>query len=202
MLSENTSGHERRRYELSQGTTGWVEVICGCMFAGKSEEMLRRLRRVTIAKQEILLVKPKIDDRYSETEVVSHSGFRMKACSIPGSDPWEIVKVWLEVGKPPVVGIDEGQFFQDLPEVVERIASDGSRVIVAGLDLDYLGRPFLAPSVLSMAEDVTKLTAVCMTCGGPASRTQRLTGGDALIEVGGEGQYEARCRAHWTGVHG
>lgn len=199
MLVVDSAERDRRRYELSQEAAGWVEVIAGCMFSGKTEELLRRLRRVSIARKRVLIIKPAIDTRYSETEVVSHSDYRMEAVSVPGSDSWEIVKKWIELDRPPVVGIDEGQFFQDLPEVVERIAAEGTRVIVAGLDLDFQGKPFLDPGLLAIAEDVTKLTAVCMTCGRPASRTQRLSGGTDLVEVGAQGQYEARCRTHWTG---
>jgi len=178
---------------------GRIEIVCGCMFSGKTEELIRRLRRVVLARQKVLLVKPSIDDRYSEGEVVSHSDFRMEALNASPKDPWEIVKVWLERGQPATVGIDEGQFFEELLPVVERLANGGARVIVAGLDLNYRGEPFLDPELLSIAEDVEKLTAVCMTCGRPASRTQRLSGGTDLIEVGAAESYEARCREHWTG---
>ena len=176
---------------------GRIEVICGCMFSGKSEELLRRLRRVHIAKQGVLLIKPRVDDRYSDSEVVSHSAFRMEAIPVPGEDPWEIVKLWLGQGEPPVVGIDEGQFFEDLTPVVQRLVRGGSRVIIAGLDLDYRGEPFLAPELLSLAERVDKLTAVCVVCGGPATRTHRLSGGTERVEIGASDRYDARCREHW-----
>jgi thymidine kinase len=139
------------------------------MFSGKTEELIRRLRRVVLAKQDILLVKPSIDDRYSEDEVVSHSDYRLPATVVPTNNGWS------------------------------RLARDGVRVIVAGLDLDYEGKPFLDPTLLAIAEEVTKLTAVCITCGHPATKTQRLSGGKERVEVGAKGQYEARCRLHWTG---
>lgn len=176
-----------------------IEVVCGCMFSGKTEELLRRLRRVTLAKQQIALFKPAIDDRYSETEVVSHSNYRMSATTIPTSDPWRMTEHWKKHGRPATVGIDEGQFFEDLPALAEWFSKEGSRVIVAGLDLDYRGEPFLDPRILSIAGDVSKLMAVCMKCGAPASRTQRISGGGERIEVGAADKYEARCLAHWSG---
>jgi thymidine kinase len=168
------------------------------MFCGKTEELIRRLRRVTFAKQGVLLVKPAIDNRYSEDEVASHAGARMTAHPIKDGDPGRILDLWEEFDRPPNVGIDEGQFFSDLVPVLEHLIAAGCRVIVAGLDLDYRGRSFLDPEILSLAEDVTKLTAVCMKCGRPATKTQRLTGGTSQVEVGAVGQYEARCRFHWT----
>lgn len=184
---------------------GWVEIIAGCMYSGKSEELLRRLRRVQLAKKPFLLYKPAIDDRYSKTEVVSHSGYRMEAHTIlPGVkgtlDEYEaIMTLWHERDCPSVVGFDEAQFFNALTAPIESLVAKGVHVILAGLDLDYQGQPFLDPTFFSIAEEVTKLTAVCMTCGRPASRTQRVSGGESLVEVGGTGHYEARCRSHWNG---
>jgi thymidine kinase len=179
--------------------SGRIEVIAGCMFSGKTEELIRRLRRVVSAKQPVLLVKPSIDDRYSDKEVVSHSDYRMSAQPIRTLRPERIAELWEEVGCPLTLGIDEGQFFPGLAPVVEGLAARGVRVLVAGLDLDYRGGPFLDPKLLALAEDVTKLTAVCMTCGSPANRTQRLSGGTERVEVGAAEAYEARCREHWTG---
>jgi len=184
---------------------GSVTVIAGCMYAGKSEALLHRLRRVQLAKKPFLLFKPSIDDRYSKTEVVSHSGYRMEAHSIlPGAkgsmDEHEaILSLWHEKDCPRVVGFDEAQFFNALHAPVESLVAKGVHVTLAGLDLDYRGYPFLDPVFFSVAEEVIKLTAVCMTCGHPASRTQRVSGGESLVEVGGTGHYEARCRTHWTG---
>lgn len=177
---------------------GWVEVICGCMFSGKTEELIRRMRRVVLARQDVLLVKPSIDDRYSKDEVVSHSDFRMPAVNVQPDQSGKILDYWVERGSPGTVGIDEGQFFTDLLPVVKSLTGRGVRVLIAGLDLDYEGKPFLSPSLLSIAEDVSKLTAVCMVCGAPASRTQRLTGVRDLIDVGASESYEARCRNHWS----
>jgi thymidine kinase len=169
------------------------------MFSGKSEELLRRVKRVQLARQPVLLFKPSIDERYSKDEVVSHSGYRMEAVNVPPDDPSYLLQRWTAVGQPSTLGIDEGQFFVGLAPLVEGLAHRGVRVIIAGLDLDYEGKPFLDPNLMAVAEDVTKLTAVCMTCGEPATRTQRLSGGEDLVEVGAAGAYEARCRAHWTG---
>ena len=176
-----------------------IEVVCGCMFSGKTESLILRLRRFELAKQPILLVKPAVDVRFSKTEAVSHSGYRMDALPIAGGDPWEIVKHWIALDKQCVVGIDEAQFFEGITPVVERLSQE-TRVIVAGLDLDYEGRPFLDPALLSVAESVTKLSAVCVTCGDAAHRTQRLSGGTDRVEVGASEQYEARCLTHWTGT--
>lgn len=169
------------------------------MFSGKSTELLRRVTRVRLAKKTALVFKPSIDTRYGKEQVGTHTGASMGAISIPPEDPWEMIKVWLDIGEPKTVGIDEGQFFDGLAPVVERLIQGGTRVIVAGLDLDFRGEPFLEPRLLAIAEDVTKLTAVCMTCGAPATRTQRLSGGDELVQVGAGEAYEARCQNHWTG---
>ena len=173
--------------------TGWIEVICGSMFSGKSEELIRRLRRAKIARQKVAAFKPALDDRYDEDSIVSHDDRRVE--SIPVADAREVLK--LIDDETEVVGLDEGQFLGEaLPEVCEELADRGIRVIVAGLDQDYLGRPFEPmPQVMAVAEYVTKTLAVCMQCGRPANRTQRLIHSDERVVVGATGAYEARCRA-------
>lgn len=172
--------------------TGWVEVICGPMFSGKTEELIRRLRRAEIARQRVQVFKPEIDKRYSEHEVVSHSDQRTGA--VPVASSRHVVERLQPDTE--VVGIDEAQFFD--PAIVgisDRLATQGRRVIVAGLDLDYRGVPFEPmPALIAMADDVTKLLAICMHCGNPASRTYRISSGKARVEVGAKDQYEARCR--------
>lgn len=180
--------------------TGWVEVICGSMFSGKSEELIRRVRRTQFAKQEIAVYKPKLDNRYSDESVVSHNGTSVIAKAVEGSN------VILDDLNPEVdvVAIDEVQFFDEgIVEVVQKLANSGYRVIIAGLDQDFRGEPFgPMPDLLSIAEQVTKLQAVCAVCGSPASRTQRLINGepacydDPIILVGASEAYEPRCRHH------
>jgi thymidine kinase len=175
-----------------QPGSGWVEVIAGSMFSGKSEELIRRIRRAQIARQRVQLFKPRLDARFSEDQIVSHSD--MKLPSEVVSSPREI----LEAVKPDtqVVGIDEGQFFDlSLVDAVNTLADRGVRVIVAGLDQDYRGKPFEPiPQLLAIAEYVDKTLAVCMRCGAPANRSQRLVDAVDRVVVGGAGQYEARCR--------
>jgi thymidine kinase len=189
------------RPDLSRGH---VEVICGPMFSGKTEELIRRLRRAQIARQGVLVVKPKIDDRYDKTDVVSHSSLRIPSLPLQTSAEIEpAMKQAGQSGRIAVVGVDEAQFFDEgLVEVVEKIANKGVRVVVAGLDQDYLGRPFgPMPRLLCTAEMVTKQLSVCMVCGAPASKSQRVStsgvppgfGGQVL--VGGTDSYEARCRS-------
>jgi thymidine kinase len=171
--------------------TGWIEVVCGCMYSGKTEELIRRLRRAQIAKQKVLIFKPKIDNRYSSNQIVSHS--EQSLPSIVVDNPSEILNLAKDAQ---VIGIDEGQFFSpDLVEVCEELANAGRRVIVAGLDQDYRGRPFEPiPKLLAVAEYITKTLAICMQCGNPADRTQRTTEQHELVVVGARGVYEARCR--------
>ena len=171
---------------------GWIEVITGSMFSGKSEELIRRLRRAQIARQKVQIFKPAIDARYSEDHIVSHSEMRIESQSVSAAS--EILL--LVDPETQVVGIDEGQFFeQDLVRVANRLADQGKRVIVAGLDMDYLGRPFEPmPQLLAIAEDITKTHAICMRCGSPASYTQRLIPSQERVVVGAAGSYEARCR--------
>ena len=180
---------------------GWVHVIAGCMFCGKTDEMLRLLRRFSIAGRRVLLVKPRLDTRTDRVTVVSRSGAQHQAVTVDDSTEIEAAAEDADI-----VGIEEGQFFDErLPEVVERLASVGKQVIVTGLDRDFRGVPFGAmPRLLALADQVTKLTAICMVCGEPATRTQRLIDGvpapadSPLIVIGGLGDetYEARCRLH------
>ena len=178
---------------VRQPTQGWIEVIVGCMFSGKSEELIRRLRRAQIARQQVQIFKPIIDTRFSDDHIVSHSDMRIQSEAVATS------RLLLErVGKDTeVVGIDEGQFFDlELPMVCNTLADRGVRVIVAGLDQDYLGKPFEPmPQLLAIAEYITKTHAICMVCGNPASHTQRLVASGDRVLVGASGLYEARCRA-------
>jgi thymidine kinase len=174
------------------GNIGWIEVICGPMFSGKSEELIRRLRRAMIARKRVQVFKPLIDTRYSETEIVSHGDVRMKSEVVSGAV--EILKKldW----RTQVVGVDEPNFMgPELIDVANQLADSGKQVIIAGLDTDYMGRPFSPiPELLALAESITKTLAICMRCGNPAKHTQRLVESDALIVVGAAGMYEARCR--------
>ncbi len=179
---------------------GWIEVITGSMFSGKSEELIRRLRRAQIARQRVQIFKPVIDDRYSEMAIVSHSDMKIPSVDVASSaELLSMVEPATEV-----VGIDEGQFFDNgLTEVCARLAGDGKRVIVAGLDLDYRAVPFEPmPQLLASAEYITKTLAICMVCGGPANRTQRLVASHDLVLVGASGTYEARCRHCYVAPEG
>jgi thymidine kinase len=170
---------------------GWIEVIVGSMYSGKTEELIRRLRRAQIARQRVEIFKPVIDDRYARDHIVSHSELRIPSHSI--RDAREILGI---AGDAQVIGIDEGQFLgPDLVRVCERLARRGKRVIVAGLDQDYAGRPFEPmPHLLAIAEYITKTLAICMVCGGPANRTYRKVRRSGRVLVGGADLYEARCR--------
>lgn len=171
---------------------GTIEVICGSMFSGKSEELIRRLRRAVIARQKVQAFKPEIDSRYSPDDIVSHDDRRIECVKI--RDAGEIPD--LVEPDTVVVGIDEAQFFsEDLIGICEQLAGKGKRVVVAGLDQDYRGRPFEPiPQLLALAESITKTMAVCMVCGEPANRTQRLIESDERIVVGAGEAYEPRCR--------
>jgi len=171
---------------------GSLEVICGSMFSGKSEELIRRLTRAKIARRRVQVFKPRLDDRYSEVEVVSHGGLRLTAFAVSTSG--EVLEK--TDARTEVVGIDEAQFFDaGIVDVARRLADLGKRVIVAGLDQDYLGRPFEPmPALMAEAEEVTKTRAICVRCGAPASRTQRLVESAERVVVGAAGVYEARCR--------
>jgi thymidine kinase len=178
---------------------GWVEIVCGSMFSGKTEELIRRVRRARIAKQQVQVFKPALDNRYELQKVSSHNGLHWQA--VPVSNAREILDQ-LEP-ETTVVAVDEAQFFDwEIAQVCDLLAARGLRVILAGLDVDFRGEPFgPMPLLMAEAEEVTKLQAICVVCGAPASRTQRLIDGkpaaydDPVILVGGSESYEARCRA-------
>jgi len=178
---------------------GWIEVICGSMFSGKSEELIRRVHRVQIARKKVQVFKPTIDDRFAIQYIYSHNGSKLEAFNI--GQPIEILdKIDSDTE---VVAIDEAQFYcDDIILVCQKLAEQGKRVIVAGLDQDFRGEPFgPMPKLLAVAEYIDKLQAICMVCGKPASRTQRLVNGnpakysDPIILVGAKESYEARCRS-------
>ncbi|GAB5489964.1 MAG: thymidine kinase [Phototrophicaceae bacterium] len=179
---------------------GQIEVVCGSMFSGKTEELIRRVRRAIIAKQNVQVFKPQVDDRYGINEVTSHNGQNVKAVPLP-----EASMIIDNLNKDTtVVAIDEAQFFDDgITEVVERLANNGIRVLIAGLDTDFRGEGFgKMPELMCQAEEVTKLRAICVVCGNQATRTQRLVNGepayydDPVILVGAQESYEPRCREH------
>jgi len=182
---------------------GWIHVIAGCMFSGKTDELLRLLRRAEIAGRRIILVRPTVDIRTRPELVESRSGVAFRARAV--ADSSEIPAI-VSTERASVVAIDEAQFFDaGLPDIAELLAAEGRTVVLSGLDQDFLGRPFNAmPTLLALADQVTKLTAICTVCGAEATRTQRMVGGrpaamdDPLIVVGGmhDDRYEARCRAH------
>ena len=175
-----------------RGNVGWIEVICGSMFSGKSEELIRRLRRAQIARQRVQIFKPKIDSRFSEDHIVSHSDQKI-ASEVVGSSGEILARL---DARTEVIGIDEAQFFdKEIASVCNRLADMGKRVIVAGLDQDYMGRPFdPMPQLLAIAEYITKTLAICMRCGNPANHTQRLIASEERVIVGAADIYEARCR--------
>ncbi len=181
----------------TMGTHGWIEVVCGSMFSGKTEELIRRIKRAQIAKQKVQIFKPVIDNRYSPEHVTSHSSLKLDAQRI--QNPEEILTSLDDNTR--IVGIDEAQFFPNsLVEICHRLANRGLRVVIAGLDMDYRGLPFgPMPILIATAEYVTKMSAICTVCGNPASRTQRKqrtlkqTPGDQVL-VGADESYEARCR--------
>nr|AFD03164.1 thymidine kinase [uncultured bacterium W5-102b] len=176
---------------------GWIEVVCGSMFSGKSEELMRRLRRAQIARLKVAVYKPALDNRYDDTAVVSHNGNRIDAKPVETAS--DILRM---AGNSDVVGIDEAQFFDEhIVEVSLRLADAGKRVVLACLDMDFKGEPFgPVPPLLTVAEFVTKLQAICQQCGGPATRTQRLIEGmpasadEPVVKVGAMESYEPRCR--------
>lgn len=171
--------------------TGWIEVIAGCMFSGKTEELIRRLKRAQIARQSVKIFKPKIDNRYSLEQIVSHS--EQSLPSILVDSPAEIYDQSKDAQ---VIGIDEAQFFSiELVEVCNKMADEGKRVVVAGLDMDYRGIPFEPiPQLLAVAEYISKTLAICVVCGSPADRTQRKIQSAERVIVGAADSYEARCR--------
>ncbi len=188
MFLENSINSENKR--------GWIEVICGSMFSGKTEELIRRLKRAKFAKQNVEIFKPQVDRRYSEEEVVSHDENAIHSTPVSTSR-----NILLLANNVEVVGIDEAQFFDlGLIDVCNSLASDGIRVIVAGLDMDYLGRPFgPIPGLLSTAEYVTKVHAICVKCGNLAHHSHRFSSGDKLVQLGETDSYEPLCRHCFNG---
>ena len=179
---------EKDSHNKSQG---WIEVICGSMFSGKTEELIRRLKRAKIAKLKVEIFKPGVDTRYSEEDVVSHNATALH--SIPVESTNEILFYASDVD---IIGIDEAQFLDDeLPNVCQQLADQGVRVIVAGLDMDFMGKPFgPMPTLMAIAEDVTKVHAICVRCGGQAQFSHRTIAGDKLVVLGETESYEPLCR--------
>lgn len=180
-LENNNSGRKR----------GWIEVVCGSMFSGKTEELIRRLKRAQFAKQKVEIFKPKLDTRYHEEKVVSHSGIEIMSTPVPSSN-----NILLLANDVDVIGIDEAQFFDDeLPNVCNQLSDRGIRVIVAGLDMDYKGKPFgPMPQLLAIAEYVTKVHAICMNCGALAYVSHRTNASENLVLLGETDSYEPLCR--------
>lgn len=176
----------------SAKNTGRIEVICGSMFSGKTEELIRRMRRAIFANLEIKIFKPQIDVRYSKNDVVSHDAHAIESTPVASS-----AQILEQVGDARVVGIDEAQFFdQGIVDVAQQLADSGVRVIVAGLDMDYLGKPFgPMPALMAVAEDVTKVHAICVRCGDLAQYSHRLSKSDKLVELGEKDIYEPICRS-------
>ncbi|TCO07672.1 thymidine kinase [Natronoflexus pectinivorans] len=185
MFLENRQNNRNKRH-------GWIEVICGSMFSGKTEELLRRLRRARIARQNVEIFKPLVDRRYSEEEVVSHDANSIRCTPVESSG-----NILLLSGNTDVIGIDEAQFFDNgLVDVCNTLASQGVRVIIAGLDMDFKGKPFgPMPGIMACAEYVTKVHAICMQCGDLAHFSYRFKASDKLVEVGAAEAYEAVCRS-------
>ncbi len=184
MFLEHTGPRTQRK--------GWIEVICGSMFSGKTEELIRRLRRAEFAKQRVEIFKPGVDTRYDETNVVSHDSTTIRSTPVPSSSNLLLLASDIQV-----VGIDEAQFFDDgLPEVCEQLANTGVRVIAAGLDMDFQGRPFgPMPQLMAIAEYVTKVHAICMHCGGLATFSHRTSASQELVLLGETDSYEPLCRS-------
>ncbi|MCP5463793.1 MAG: thymidine kinase [Deltaproteobacteria bacterium] len=175
---------------------GWIELVCGPMFSGKTEELIRRLRRAQIAKQRVAIFKPRIDDRYSDSYIVSHTQMKLESYII--DDPKEILNLSYDAH---AIGIDEAQFFDErLIPICRKMAIGGKRVIVAGLDKDYRGLPFGSmPLLMTEAEYVTKLLSICVKCGNPANFSQRISTDSQTVVVGETDKYEARCRRCYEG---
>ena len=192
MVEEFAFDNSVERRQVRQNGTGWIEVIAGSMFSGKSEELIRRLTRARIARQRVQVFKPGIDMRYSDEEIASHSG--QKHISIPVADTAGML-AQIDINAQ-VIGIDEAQFFDmAIIDAVNGLAEQGKRVIIAGLDQDYTGKPFEPmPQLLSIAEFITKTHAICVKCGATANYSQRTVASEARVEVGASDKYEARCR--------
>ncbi len=189
---EEITAHGKDEHPRLHTGAGWVEVIAGSMFSGKSEELIRRLRRAKIARQKVQVFKPEIDARYSADHIVSHSEMRHESTVVRTAAE---ILARVEPGTD-VVGIDEGQFFDnELVDVANKLAERGVRVIIAGLDQDYMGRPFEpVPQLLAIAEYITKTHAICVRCGQPANYSQRIAQAEGRVRVGAGDMYEARCR--------
>jgi len=174
---------------------GWIEVVCGSMFSGKTEELIRRLKRAEFAKLKVEIFKPSVDTRYDENDVVSHQGTTIRSTPVPASE-----NILLLANDVDVIGIDEAQFFDEqLPSVCEKLANSGIRVIVAGLDMDFAGKPFgPIPALLAKAEYVTKVHAICMTCGDLAQFSHRKIASENLVLLGEVDEYEPLCRKCYT----
>lgn len=187
MFLETTASRARRK--------GWVEVICGSMFSGKTEELIRRMRRAEFAKQRVEIFKPSVDTRYAESDVVSHDATAIRSTPVPSSSNLLLLASDIEV-----VGIDEAQFFDDgLPDVCTELANMGIRVIAAGLDMDFQGRPFgPMPRLMAMAEYVTKVHAICVRCGELATFSHRTTASKELVLLGETDSYQPLCRSCFT----
>ena len=187
MFLENTINHAKQ--------SGWMEVICGSMFSGKTEELIRRLRRAEMAGQQVEIFKPKLDNRYADEEVVSHNQNKIK--STPVETPDEILLLGSNCD---VVGIDEAQFFDEsIVEIANQLANNGVRVVIAGLDMDYMGRPFgPMPILMATAEYVTKVHAICKKTGNLANYSMRTSGSDDLVQLGETDSYEAVSRKVFT----
>jgi len=192
MVKEFEFAEDDERRKVRSGGSGWIEVIAGSMFSGKSEELIRRLTRARIARQKVQVFKPGIDARYAREEIASHSG--QKHLSVPVANTAEMMDQIAHNTQ--VVGIDEAQFFDmSIIEAVNKLAESGKRVIIAGLDQDYTGKPFEPmPQLLAIAEFITKTHAICVKCGATANYSQRTVESKALVEVGAGDKYEARCR--------
>lgn len=187
MFLENTLHSHKRK--------GSIEVICGSMFSGKTEELIRRMKRAQYAKQKVEIFKPSVDNRYDEIKVVSHDSNSIPSSPVPSSS-----NILLLANDVQVVGVDEAQFFDDgLTEVCNQLANNGVRVIIAGLDMDYLGKPFgPMPALLAIAEYVTKVHAICMRCGNLANHSHRITDEADLVLLGETNNYEPLCRDCFT----
>jgi thymidine kinase len=193
-LDPTHDGEQRPRHDLDAPRAGGrVEVVAGSMFSGKTEELIRRVKRALYARQIVQAFKPRLDDRYSTTRIVSHGAIAIDAVAVANSE-----SLYQRVASATqLVAVDEAQFFdRGIVDIANKLADEGRRVILAGLDQDYLGRPFPPmPDLMAIAEDVTKVRAVCTVCGGTACRSQRLIAGGSTVLVGGSDKYEARCRA-------
>jgi len=191
MFLENTINSKKRK--------GWIEVICGSMFSGKTEELIRRLKRAKIAKQKVEIFKPSIDTRYDDEAVVSHDENQIHSTPVPAS-----ANIPLLINDEEVIGIDEAQFFDmGLVQVCNDLANQGIRVIVAGLDMDYLGKPFgPIPALLATAEYVTKVHAICVKCGNLANHSHRIDSDENLVLLGETDSYEPLCRSCFTNAEG